>query len=345
MSEVYPRIEVIVLNWNGREDTLECLASLREIKYPNFEVRVVDNGSTDNSMSAVRGHFPAVLTVENGSNLGFAEGNNRGITESLKSDPDFILLLNNDTTVDPGLLASFIEAANRFPDAGVFGPKIYYHADPMRLWYAGGYWDDDSLSFNEYGAGELDRGQYDVLQETEWVIGCAMFVRAEVFRSVGLLEPKFFLNNEEIDFCSRMKRAGYSCVYVPAARLWHKISVSFGGEDSPMKEYFSARNRLLWARRNAEPGLRMRIYPDSARSLVGRFVRPRMPGTSGVPATFKSRWWSVRAACLDPRNRAAALGFRDFWLGRFGNCPDIVRHLARQWASMRAQSPSGVAQD
>ena len=164
-----------------------------------------------------------------------------------------------------------------------------------------------------------------------------MFVRAEVFRSVGLLEPEFFLNNEEIDFCSRAKRAGFSCVYVPEARLWHKISVSFGGEDSPLKEYFSTRNRLLWARRNAAAGLRARIYLDSTRALLRRFMRPMRLSAVPKPVTPRSWWWNVRSAFIDPRSRAAAMGFIDFWLGRFGDCPDAVRDLARQWASRRAE--------
>ncbi len=343
MPEHRPRIDVIVLNWNGRNDTLECLRSLKKCEYANFGIRVVDNGSSDQSVSAIRQLFQDVLILENGSNLGFAEGNNRGIMESLRSDVDFVLLLNNDTTVDPGLLSALVQAADQFPQGGVFGSKMYFHSDPKRLWYAGGYWDASSLSFNEYGSGEIDRGQYDITQETEWVIGCAMFVRAEVFRKIGLLEPKFFLNNEEIDFCSRAKRAGFACVYVPQARLWHKISVSFGGEDSPLKVYFSSRNRLLWARRNANLALRLRIYADSTRGLLRRFSSPLLRRTISGGITPKRWWWSLRAVLADPRNRAAALGFRDFWLGRFGDCPDQVRALAKEWAANRPKPAESLA--
>lgn len=335
MPERQPRVDVIVLNWNGRNDTLECLKSLKKCQYANFAIRLVDNGSSDQSVSTVRDLFHDVVITENGSNLGFAEGNNKGILESLRSNVDFILLLNNDTTVDPELLTALVDAADRFPQAGVFGAKMYYYSDPKRLWYAGGYWDAGSLSFNEYGSGEIDSGQYDTAQETEWVIGCAMFVRAEVFRKIGLLEPKFFLNNEEIDFCSRAKRAGFACVYVPQARLWHKISVSFGGEDSPLKVYFSSRNRLLWARRNASLALRLRIYADSTQGLLRRFSGPLLGRSISSEFTPKRWWWSLRAALADPRNKAAALGFRDFWLGRFGDCPEHVRALAKEWAANR----------
>lgn len=331
------RIAVVVLNWNGRYDTIDCLHSLRSQDYPDFRVVLADNGSTDGSVEEISRHFPDVEIVLNGSNLGFAGGNNTAIRRALETGAEYVFLLNNDTIVDSRVLSSLSAAAERMPQCGVFGAKIYFHVRKDTLWYAGGYWDPKTLSFGEFGAGEIDRGQYDTLTETDWVIGCAMFIRAEVFRKVGLLEPDFFLNNEEIDFCSRAKRAGFACAYVPDAKLWHKISVSFGGEDSPLKEYFSARNRLLWARRNADFMLRMRIYLSSTQALSRRFLRPLLGRTVAGPFSLQSWWWTVRSAFRDPRNRAAALGFRDFWLRRFGNCPDAIRELARDWSSRKAE--------
>jgi GT2 family glycosyltransferase len=335
-----PLIFIVILNWNGRTDTLACLESIAAVDYDDLRVIVADNGSIDGSVDAIRLSFPWVEVVDNGANLGFADGNNSAIRYALDSGADFIALVNNDTVVDPKIVSAFVVAADRLPDCGVFGAKIYYYDRKDVLWYAGGYWDPETLSFGEYGAGEHDMGQYDTLTETEWVIGCAMFIRAEVFKKVGLLEPAFFLNNEEIDFCSRSKRAGFRCAYVPEAKLWHKISVSFGGEDSPMKEYFSARNRLLWAQRNAAFGLRMRIYLSSTRALLRRFVRPMLGFPMGGRNKLRQWWWSARAAFRDPRNRAAAMGYRDFWLRRFGNCPDVVRDLAREWKARRTAEPA-----
>ncbi len=335
-----PEIALVILNWNGRNDTLACLESVSSIDYANVRIIVADNGSTDDSLGAIRRAYPWVELIENGANLGFAGGNNSAIRHVVDSGAEFVFLLNNDTIVAPGILAAFMDAAHRMPECGVFGAKIYYHDHKDVLWYAGGYWDSNTLSFGEYGAGEIDVGQYDRLTETEWVIGCAMFIRGEVFEKVGLLEPAFFLNNEEIDFCSRAKRAGFRCAYVPEAKLWHKISVSFGGEDSPLKEYFSARNRLLWAQRNTGWALRMRIYLSSSRLLLRRFVRPLLSFPRVNPSPLRGWWWSVRAAFHDPRNRAAAMGFRDFWLRRFGDCPDVVRELGQEWKASRNASAS-----
>lgn len=336
-------VTIIILNWNGRQDTLACLESVAKIRARDCRIIVADNGSTDGSLEAISNCYPDVCLIDNKENLGFAAGNNSAICGALDSGSEYIFLLNNDTIVDERIIDAFLSAASKMPRTAVFGAKIYFHADPQRLWYAGGYWDAKTLSFNEHGAGQLDRGQYDQLTETEWVIGCAMFVRAEVFREVGLLEPSFFLNNEEVDFCSRVRRAGYTCAYVPQARLWHKVSVSFGGEDSPLKEYFSARNRLLWAQRNAPAGVRWRIYVRSASGLMRRYGRALLGCTVTGALTPKSWWWAVRAAFADPRNRAAAMGLRDFWLRRFGDCPAEVRALARQWAARQAQRAAPVA--
>ncbi|MDF1582313.1 MAG: glycosyltransferase family 2 protein, partial [Methyloprofundus sp.] len=270
----------------------------------------------------------------NGENLGFAGGNNRAIEHALASGAEFILLLNNDTVVSPEIISAFINAAEQNPNGGIFGAKIYHYAEKNKLWYAGGYWNKQSLYFSERGAGQLDEGQFDQLEETDWVIGCAMFIRADVFKKIGLLEHKFFLNNEEIDFCSRARKAGYACVYVPEAKVWHKISVSFGGEDSPMKLYFSARNRLLWASRNADFLLKIRIYGNIFMVLMRRFIFPVFK----FSFNFKQWLWSVRETFLDPCHRAYFLGVRDFCLGRFGNCPEKIRELTKVWS--KSKSPS-----
>lgn len=324
-----PLVFTIILNWNGKNDTLECLESMNAVDYSNLKIIVADNGSNDGSVDAIRHNFPHVIIIKNGENLGFAEGNNRAINYALESGADFIFILNNDTIVDPKIVSALVMASKDNPKSGIFGTKIYYHAEPKRIWYAGGYWDKRTLRFEEVGKGEMDQGQYELITETEWVIGCAMFIRAEVFRKIGLFESKFFLNNEEIDLCSRAKNSGFTCIYVPDARLWHKISVSFGGEYSPLKEYFGARNRLLWARRNAHALLRVQIHLNTLRILGRKFLRPISMALSWSAITPKERWWYVIRSFKNPISRAYFYGVRDYWHGRFGDCPLTVKELAR----------------
>jgi hypothetical protein len=329
-----PSVTVVILNWNGRDDTLACLESVEKIAYPNFRVIVVDNGSADNSVAAIRTAFPEVELIETGRNLGFAGGNNVGIRRALERGADYVLLLNNDTEVDPGILDAFVAAAERFPDAGVFSGKIYFHTEPNRIWYAGAQWNPKTVRFDQVGEGLLDDGiSYSTACETGYACGCAFFMSAGQLREVGLLDEDFFLYFEETDWCFRAKEKGHPSVFVPDAKLWHKVSVSFGGEGSPLALYFTTRNRLLWAKRHAKPTQRLQVHARAFRSLFRRFVLP-LAGTRLRGAfTPKAWWWSVRDAYRDPRNLAFFLGVRDFWLRRFGDCPSVVRQFAKKAAS------------
>lgn len=339
---ISPRISVVILNWNGRDDTLACLDSVSRIEYPSFDVIVADNGSDDGSVSAVREQFPGAHIIENGANLGFAGGNNPAISYALTSGADFILLLNNDTVVDRSILAAFVDAAARMPHAGIFGAKIYYFTKKNTLWYAGGWWNQRDLRFGDFGANEIDYGQFDEISTTDWVIGCALFARAEVFKNIGLLEEKFFLNYEEIDFCFRARRAGYDCAYTPFARLWHKVSASFGGDDSPLKIYFNERNRLLWAQRNMSFSIQLRMYLRATCVLLTRMLRPLLGKTISGQRKIKTWWWAIVAEYRNPLNRALAQGYIDFWLRRFGDCPDSIRSLNYQWKTRNLSDGAGA---
>jgi GT2 family glycosyltransferase len=328
-----PRICVIVLNWNGKQDTLACLASLSQLNYSNFEIVVVDNGSTDDSVSAIREHFPSVRVVETGRNLGYAGGNNVGIREALRQGSDYFLLLNNDTVVDPELLNEFLAGAESRRDGGMFGGKIYLHSEKKQIWYAGGKWDDSRLWLTHAGRGELDDGdKFNEFVETDFVTGCALFVKREVVEAIGLLEERFFLVFEEADWCYRARRQGYKCFFVPRAVLWHKTAASFNGEHSPLRTYFSYRNRLLWAERNLGWTLRLSVHFSVYGEFGRRFVSPLWSKKGGKQLSLKDRYWTLRGRLQSPNNKAWFCGVRDYWLRRFGDCPEWIRALNQQWA-------------
>lgn len=340
---VIPRVAIIILNWNGRDDTLACLQSVMKIDYANFWVIVVDNGSNDNSVAAIRAAQPHIDIVETGANLGFAGGNNAGIRHSLDLGADYVLLLNNDTEVDPGLLRAFVSAAQRHPQAGALSARIYYHDEPHRIWYAGARWSFEHGRFHQVGQGEIDAaGVFDQERETDYACGCAFFVPATRFREIGLLDDDFFLYFEETDWCYRARRAGHPSVYVPDAKLWHKISVSFGGEKSPLATYFITRNRLLWAKRHLGARQRLSVYLDTLRILSQRFIAPMGGLLRQRPLTLRARCWSAKEIFRDPVNQAYFLGVRDFCIRRFGNCPERVRVLGRKWSAGQARRKETV---
>ena len=186
-----PRVAVIVLNWNGRDDTLTCLASLSAVDHRPLDVILVDNGSTDGSAEAVRVSFPDVTVLEIGQSLGFAEGNNVGLRHALSHGEDDVLLLNNDTEVAPDFISLLVDAVETMPEAGVSGPTIDYFDHPMAIWSAGGAIDWRRADGRMMGLNEVDEGQYDAISKLDFVTRCELRMRREVLEDVGMLDPRF----------------------------------------------------------------------------------------------------------------------------------------------------------
>ncbi len=200
----HPKILVILLNWNGKRDTLECLSSLKKVTYPHFTTIVIDNGSFDDSVAQIRIRFPEIPVFETKENLGFAGGNNVGISWGLKKDYEWILLLNNDTTVAPDFLNAFMEAASQKPQARILGAKIYRSSHPNQIDHLGGFWNPKTAEFESFAFGKLDDGKnFEAMQEVDYVCGAALLMHRSVPETIGLLEPRYFLFWEESDFCCR----------------------------------------------------------------------------------------------------------------------------------------------
>ena len=245
----FPKVAIIILNWNGLKDTIECLESVFRIDYQNFEVIVVDNGSIDNSGESIRKLFPQVIIIENGKNLGFAEGNNVGIRHAQKNQADYIWLLNNDVVVDRNALSSMVEFGEKESRIGILGSKIYYYDDPELISFAGATINWKKATSPHIGRGEKDIGQYEYYREVERVNGCSMLVKKEVLENVGLLDEKYFLYVEEVDWCVRAKKKGYNVYYVPSSKVYHKISMSMGENSTHMFAYYNTRNFLYLIRK------------------------------------------------------------------------------------------------
>lgn len=247
-----PLVYIIVLNWNGKDDTLECLRSIRHISYTNYKIILVDNASGDGTVDSVRSEFPDVQIIVNASNLRYAGGNNVGIRSALAQGAQYILLLNNDTTVDPHFLTELTEAMNRESTAGMAGPKIYYYDDPKRIWFAGGKIDWWRGWFSHVGIREIDRGQHDTVRETDFITGCCLMVRREVIEKVGMLDEAYYIYGEDADWCIRAVYAGYKLLYVPKGKIWHKLSVASGGHLSWFKNWNKLKSQLRLMARYAK---------------------------------------------------------------------------------------------
>jgi GT2 family glycosyltransferase len=247
-----PLVYIIVLTWNGKVDTLECLKSLALLTYSNFKTVVVDNASDDGTSEAVRQLYSSVHVIQNNHNLRFAGGNNIGIEFALENNADYILLLNNDTVADKNFLSYLIESIEKDKTIGMAGPKIYFHSDPKRIWYAGGKINWWSGSVSHLGVREIDNGKFEKLRYTDYVTGCALLVKREVVEKIGMLDESYFIYGEDADWSLRTVLAGYKLLFVPQAVLWHKVSVSTGGHFSWFKNWNKLRSQIRLMKRYAK---------------------------------------------------------------------------------------------
>jgi len=293
-------VAAVVLSWNGREDTLDCLASLREVRFEPLTVVVVDNGSSDGTAEAVEAAFPEAVVVRSEENLGFSGGNNLGIREALRRGGDYVLLLNNDTLVDPGMVAALVTEAEGREDAGALCPLMYYAHEEGLIWYAGADFDP-RRGHNGRLAGyrERDTGRYSEVREITQASGAAMLVPARVIDEVGGLDENLFLHVEDVEWSLRIGRAGYRLYFVPSATLRHKVSVDSGGEQSPSLAYYGTRNTL---------------------AVCSRYAPRRGPAAALRQAVTVGAWLAHSRRAEHPLENARAViaGWRDYRQGRLG---------------------------
>ncbi len=255
-------LAVVVLNWNGIDDTLALLATLARCRMPegwDAHVLVVDNGSTDESVARLGAAFPAVETLALPANLRFAGGNNAGIRHALERGADAVMLLNNDTEADPALYERLLLALEQDPSAGAAAPLIYFAPPTDRIWYAGGACNVGLGWVAHRGLRRHDHGQYRAVEPTGYLTGCCLLVPRAVWERVGLLDEGYHLYAEDADWSVRARRAGYRLLFVPTARLWHKVSASSGAA-SPFKFYQRTRGNLRLFTRHAR-GLERFTWP------------------------------------------------------------------------------------
>lgn len=270
MPDENPRVCAVILNAYGLPVMEGCLRSMARVDYPALEIIVAHNGpenkELESGIRALNGRVREVIF--NGANVGFAAGNNPAIRAALAHGADFVLLLNDDTEVAPDFLQPLVREALRDAAIGAAGPWIFYTSAPERIWFAGARFDRSVCSFSFPGA-DLTLADYPArgVQDTDYVTCCAALVSRRLIETAGLLDEGFFLYWEDADWGLRASAAGFRSVMVPDSRIWHKVSVSAGGNDSPFKIFHKARGRLKLAAKHSSaalPGLLLGYVRDAA---------------------------------------------------------------------------------
>jgi len=293
------QVFVSILNFNGKDNTIECLKSLEKISRNGFNLKVVviDNNSKE-KLSLPNFDSLDIKFIQNEKNLGFSGGHNIGIKYALENGADFIVILNNDTVVDENLISELIKSSK--DNVGIIAPKIYFYKDfefhkgrykedekGKVFWYAGGIMDFRNVIGHHRGVDEVDNGQYDTLQNTDFASGCCMLIKREVFEKAGLFDDRYFLYYEDNDLSQRAKRLNFKIIYNPKAVIWHKNAGSVGGSGSNVQDYYITRNRMLFGLKFAPLRSKISLLKESLNLLL------------------RGRPWQKKAIV-------------DFYLGKFG---------------------------
>ena len=305
------KVSIIVLNWNGWQDTLTCLESLAAVTEPLFSVSIVDNGSTDESVTKIREYLEknSSLTTNyqlltTGSNLGFAGGNNVGIKEALKNGAELIVLLNNDTKVEPGFLKELVTVAQKHHTIGMLNPKILHMEKgerTKRFWFIGGEinWlrtQGTHRDYNKEDSGQLDHKEF---LPSKYATGCCVVVKRSVIEEIGLLSEDYFLYDEDVEWSLHARNAGWQCAVAPQAVIFHEGG-SATSPGSPLYFRYHVRNGLL-----------LSLKAAGLLTVICAFLW-------SIP---RAQWQAVKWL-LFPEKRLVAhaiiLGIRDAWLHRTG---------------------------
>lgn len=248
------KVVAVVLNWNGGELNLDCMASLLDQGLDPEDIIFVDNASSDGSYELVLKAYPKIQSIQNGSNLGFGDGVNVGIRRALElAATDCVLLVNNDVVLPKGVVEHLCGVLDRDPSIGITGPRVLYRHDPSLVWCAGGKMTYRQNLSNLLGHGKPDGPEWQGLQDVDYVAGCAMLVRREVFDKAGLFDGEYFAYHEDVDFCLSAKEAGFGVKLAGDVHALHAPHHSTGGSYGPGRKYMMAVNTVWFLRRHGTP--------------------------------------------------------------------------------------------
>lgn len=289
-----PSVYIILVNYNGYADTLDCVKSLNNIHYDNFKIVIVDNKSTDDSVKIFKESLSEEILICSDKNLGFAGGNNLGIKYALSKMADYVLLLNNDTVVEKDFLIKMIDTISQDEKIGAVCCKILYHSNKDIIWFAGGYIDWFNFLGKHTGFREKDIGKYDIKRNVDFATGCVLLLSSEVISKAGYLPEEYFMYFEDVDYCIKIMDEGYKIIYAPGAVIYHKVGISGGGEDSAFSIKWGNRNRILLMDKYKSKVSKIRFFLLMSVFLSTRIIRYTKYAFSGNKDKAKALMEGIR---------------------------------------------------
>lgn len=300
-NKKYKKVSIVLLNYNTSNDLIECINSLDNIKYPNYEIIIVDNCSSETEIRKLDSYFEKrmdCIFIKNNKNTGFAGGNNLGIKYALDNKTDYILLLNSDTVVNEDFLNILVDTAEKDKEnvAMVTG-KILYYPEVNKIWYGGGYIDWKRFVGKHYGEGEYDNKQYDEIKSITFSSGCLMLINVSLNFDKYLPE-EYFMYYEDVDYCARILENGYKIIYNPNAVIYHKIGSSSGGEQSAFTIRWSNRGRYIFLNKYKNKLPKFKFITIKVKFIVTRIIKIIVFYISGEFEKAKSLYKGLKDAVL-----------------------------------------------
>lgn len=251
-----PSVAIILVNWNSYQVTNDCIQSLQRIDYPNYRVIVVDNGSVDGSGKQLEQAHDPIDVLYSPENKGFTGGNNIGIRYALEQGFEYIMMLNNDTFVEPDFLGHLVGHLSAHPETGAVQPRIYFNHDRELLWNGGSYFNHWLGYAYTQGENQLPKEKHLITKNVDWITGCAFMIRSSVLRQTGVLAENMFIYSEDVDLSFRIKNKSHLLTYVPESVIYHIAGVSNKkkvkdkeGYVNPVVHYLNQRNRIWLLKR------------------------------------------------------------------------------------------------
>jgi len=288
------KIYTIIINHNEKNVLKDCLKSLKKVKTEGIDhhMLLIDNASTDGSVRYIKRKYPEIKLRIKHQNVGFAGGVNLGLQIALKHKAKYVLLLNNDTIVPSNLLEKLVEYAEKNEKSGILSPVIIYPGRQKRIWFQEGEIDPLSFTTKHVGLGERINRRVKKPFKTQFVPGCAMFIKCKIMEKIGLFDERFFLYYEDVDYCLRAKKAGFECMVIPEVKVIHRQVKS---QIPDQKEYYLARNHLLFLEKHAPLKIKGREIARTAKTLSDKYSQRD-----------------------NPKIEYELLGIKDYFLRRFG---------------------------
>lgn len=298
------KILIVVLTVNNYSDTRECIDSLLSLDFDNYDILVVDNGSTDESINLLRKDYPNLSYICIKKNCGFAGGMNKGLEYAVEEKADYVWLLNNDITVEKNSLSNLVEIASNISKVGMIGSKVYYYSSPNKINFAGGKVSKITGRTLHRGTGLIDDGRFNDLEEVDFLTGASLFINMNMIKEIGFFDESYFLFYEDADLVMRARDAGWKTIFAPNSIIWHKISQTT--ESSGFSNtYYGVRNSLYFCKEHIPYCLPFSMVSNFWRYIIINTIKFFVKGLS------RKELENVRMALK---------GFADFFRNNMGRC-------------------------